>query len=960
MRTHVTCFAFSCPEEGIVLPKRRLRNLHNIKNCVKMSIEVGRITFSDDDEELDRLLQNVKLMVPDSGDDDDGGNEDSNVHDSQVSLFATVRSPTDLSRSETGLAPGEGSNGERRNGGGPCQRPAPGPNNKGSSATPSQTEQPRVIPETPQNTPEGTEMETDAGPGGDVANTLSEKAKLRKRLLRAEHHHMFLDRCRKARMVPTGLKLNRNVHPIKGDGTSDISVRIEAIIKQAETDIVDALMVHYRKVTESTSARLTEIEGNLSNRSLDEREEITVAQSQAEREEDVLRSSLERTRSWKWSKLNDDRPPARSGSSRSGPRRHRVDSTPYSRRAPRWSGSSGSTTPVPPFPSAPPQPSPYRAENRRGRYPDGRNLFPQLPQCPTFSHTPPPPFPPSPFPLYAGMYGPQWGQGMMSWPGPQVMQPGFTDNQLMQVKSMVKEVVSDLVTREKHTQSDKQEQLPSKEKCVSRIAPSDNVDPVKKCCTSPNVGNVVNLSSYRLSPSALSLLQRGLSFIPSPQLDGPHCDVNKALTRDLQTLKEEYIDRYTYELPKRACRILQCCLESIRYDFGNVSAQKLRANLPTAERKALRDLIRNPDLIISKADKGDSTVVMSTEQYLELACKHLYDSNTYQLLRSDPTQDIVRRFNLYIEGCLEKGVIDKVQHERLLLPEGIDTQTIYFLPKIHKRPVKLRPIVSCTNGPTYTASAFLDKLLQPHMRKVKSFLKNSTELIHILRTLKFPPQAYLITLDVESLYTNTSHEEAIKSLLKRFECDPQKVFVLDLLKYVLKNNVFKFGNQVFAQLHGVAMGTKLAPALATIYIGDLEEQFLESRVLKPELWVRYIDDVFLVWAHPLSEFEAFLQDLNKTRERIRFTAEVSLDSCNFLDLTIYKSPKFLSTGLLSTKIYYKATNTFSYPSGDSYMPTQIHRSIAIGEMIRLLRNTEDPTIFRHCKNKLIKHFARRK
>ena len=115
------------------------------------------------------------------------------------------------------------------------------------------------------------------------------------------------------------------------------------------------------------------------------------------------------------------------------------------------------------------------------------------------------------------------------------------------------------------------------------------------------------------------------------------------------------------------------------------------------------------------------------------------------------------------------------------------------------------------------------------MLKVKSFLKNSTELIHILLTLKVPPQAYLITLDVESLYTNISHEEAIKSLLKRFECDPQKVLALDLLKYVLKNNVFKFGD--FAQLHGVTMGTKLAPALATIYIDDLEEQFLESRAL---------------------------------------------------------------------------------------------------------------------------------
>ena len=87
-----------------------------------------RITNSDDDQELDHLSQNVKLMEPDS-DDDDGGNEDYNVHGSQVPLFATVRSPTDLPRSETGLAPGEVSDVERRNEEGPCQRPAPDPNN---------------------------------------------------------------------------------------------------------------------------------------------------------------------------------------------------------------------------------------------------------------------------------------------------------------------------------------------------------------------------------------------------------------------------------------------------------------------------------------------------------------------------------------------------------------------------------------------------------------------------------------------------------------------------------------------------------------------------------------------------------------------------------------------------------------------------------------------------------------
>ena len=176
---------------------------------------------------------------------------------------------------------------------------------------------------------------------------------------------------------------------------------------------------------------------------------------------------------------------------------------------------------------------------------------------------------------------------------------------------------------------------------------------------------------------------------------------------------------------------------------------------------------------------------------------------------------------------------------------------------------------------------------------------------------------------------------------------------------MLKNNVFKFNEHIFTQLHGIAMGTKLAPALASIYIGDLEESFLSSCKLQPTLWVRYIDDVFMVWPHALEEFDKFLKDLNSVRERIRFTAEVNTQSCNFLDLTIYKGPEFLSTGRLSTKIYYKPTNTFSFPLGSSHMPTQFHRSIAIWEMTHLLRNTDNPALYRHYQNKLIKKFKRR-
>ena len=132
------------------------------------------------------------------------------------------------------------------------------------------------------------------------------------------------------------------------------------------------------------------------------------------------------------------------------------------------------------------------------------------------------------------------------------------------------------------------------------------------------------------------------------------------------------------------------------------------------------------------------------------------------------------------------------------------------------------------------------------MKSTKSYLNNPTQLDNILRYKRLPINSYLVTLDIESFYTNISHDQAIITFLKVFEGHPQLVLLLDLLKFVLKSNIFEFDNLVFTQTCGLVMGTKLAPALATIFIGLLEETFLSSRALKPEVWLRHIDDIFVV------------------------------------------------------------------------------------------------------------------
>ena len=58
------------------------------------------------------------------------------------------------------------------------------------------------------------------------------------------------------------------------------------------------------------------------------------------------------------------------------------------------------------------------------------------------------------------------------------------------------------------------------------------------------------------------------------------------------------------------------------------------------------------------------------------------------------------------------------------------------------------------------------------------------------------------------------------------------------------------------------MGTKLTPALATIVIANLEEQFLRTSPCEPPTWWRYIDNVLAVWRHSKQQFNTFVDGLN--------------------------------------------------------------------------------------------------
>ena len=55
------------------------------------------------------------------------------------------------------------------------------------------------------------------------------------------------------------------------------------------------------------------------------------------------------------------------------------------------------------------------------------------------------------------------------------------------------------------------------------------------------------------------------------------------------------------------------------------------------------------------------------------------------------------------------------------------------------------------------------------------------------------------------------------------------------------------------------MGTKMAPSYANILLGRLERRLLQSSILKPFSWLRFIDDIDMKWTHGRETLEAFLK-----------------------------------------------------------------------------------------------------
>lgn len=193
-------------------------------------------------------------------------------------------------------------------------------------------------------------------------------------------------------------------------------------------------------------------------------------------------------------------------------------------------------------------------------------------------------------------------------------------------------------------------------------------------------------------------------------------------------------------------------------------------NLFPQLRKALVSLQNNKELIIKSADKGGKLVVMDRRNYEQMCLHILHNREWYKPISQTVIESYCREYGNIITKALSRNVIDK-QTWTYLNTQEPKVLTFYALPKVHKSLTNPsgRPIISGCGCLTENASSLIDTYLGPHVKSLFLFVQDMIDLIKLIEGISVPKDAWLVTLDVESLYNTIPHKLALRVVAEHLQ-----------------------------------------------------------------------------------------------------------------------------------------------------------------------------------------------
>ena len=385
-------------------------------------------------------------------------------------------------------------------------------------------------------------------------------------------------------------------------------------------------------------------------------------------------------------------------------------------------------------------------------------------------------------------------------------------------------------------------------------------------------------------------------------------------------------------------------LETLEPEPVNISS-----NVTDEERRAVKELAVNKNIVIKRADKTNIFVVMDSEFYRnKLVLNDHLSSSTYERAADDADVKVFKQQTKLLEkhrNCLTKNefnyITDYEWKSSLFyvnpkiakckeISERMRTNNSEYLHMEPPPSLKGRPIISGPASPIKHLSQLISKILAPLVPLQQSYIKDAWAFIKRLpKQLSY--DAELFTCDIVSLYTSIPHSLGIEAMdywiQNHREVIPDRFtrnFIIEAILFILENNNFIFEGTYYHQTEGTGMGIDFAGNYACLSIGYLEEVKLfgptmlsyfnaEDIALIRIAFLRYVDDGFMFWPSHL-DIEVFISLLRGCNPSIQYTVEKGVvvhsnrQHKNFLEVLV-----ILHNGrLIETELYYKPTNNHHY------------------------------------------------
>ena len=323
-----------------------------------------------------------------------------------------------------------------------------------------------------------------------------------------------------------------------------------------------------------------------------------------------------------------------------------------------------------------------------------------------------------------------------------------------------------------------------------------------------------------LTDSEKSVLSKGLNFVPITKRTNEFSikqDVEKFLRR--VQLKAFFHDKGDDSDTSNKDIFTKKCRHDIHKLKFNRNSKF--SNLSSEEWSALKNLSKRNDIVVKSADKGGEVVVWRSDLYQKEALRQLSDTSFYAKI----PKDLTSKNQKLVKDTIQNLIVNQELPDTAtnLIINTPRTSCIYFLPKIHKPNNPGRPIISACSCPTELISSYLDRIMTPIVKSLPSYIKDSTHALQIFRDFNFSGQDKLIfTMDITSLYTVIPNSEGLQALKHFFDQrtvkEPSSETLLRLAELVLTLNCFSFAGNYYKQINGVAMGTRMGPSYANLFV----------------------------------------------------------------------------------------------------------------------------------------------